>query len=68
MLDHVQDTFLDEVGATTKSALLDFYLAPLIARRDIAMLSLLHRTQIGTALARIRNFSRLLRMRCMIIV
>ena len=49
MLNRVEETFLDEVNVSAKSALLDCNLALLIARRDIAMLCLLHRTQIGTA-------------------
>jgi len=49
ILDQVQDNYLEAVGVTTTSAILDFNLAPLAARRDMAMLGLLHRVQLGTA-------------------
>ena len=56
MLDRAQESFLDEISVSAKTALLDFNLAPLVARRDIAMLCLLHRTQIGTAPTCLSNF------------
>jgi len=40
---------LDQVGIPAESALLDFNLAPLSMRRDLAMLALLHKVFLGTA-------------------
>jgi hypothetical protein len=42
-LDNVQGRLLRELGITEKEALLEFNLAPLACRRDIAMLGLVHR-------------------------
>ena len=41
---------------SAKAALLDFNLAPLIARLDIAIFCLLRRTQIGTAPTCVSHF------------
>ena len=49
ILDRVQTRFLEECGLTPETALVDFRLAPLSARRDMAMLGLLHRVQLGVA-------------------
>ena len=46
-LDKLQVIFLRQLGVDTESALLDFNLAPLSMRRDIAMLGILHRAAIG---------------------
>ena len=43
-LDRVQRRFLREVGLSPEEALLEYNLAPLQTRRDIAMLGLIHRT------------------------
>ena len=48
-LDRVQDRFLDAVGLSQVSALLEFKLAPLRSRRDIALLGFLHRIVLGKA-------------------
>ena len=48
-IDRVQNTFLEEVGFSAGQALLDFSLAPLPTRRDIAMTGLLFRIARGTA-------------------
>ena len=48
-VDRVQDTFLDEIGLSAQAALLQYGLAPLSCRRDIAMLGLIHRTTTGKA-------------------
>ena len=48
-IDRVQRRFLREVGLTEVDALLRYKLAPLPARRDIAMLGLIHRTSHGRA-------------------
>ena len=48
-IDRVQRRFLREVGLRDEQALLDFNLAPLRCRRDIAMLGLLHRVALREA-------------------
>ena len=45
--DRIQENFLEEIGIDDVNALCDFNLAPLALRRDITMLSLIHRTVIG---------------------
>ena len=39
--------FLEDAGVTEKDALMNFNLAPLATRRDIAMLGVLHRAMVG---------------------
>ena len=46
-VDRVQDSFLRAAGLTKEEALLQYRLAPLSTRRDIAMLGLIHRTVLG---------------------
>ena len=46
-LDNVQKRFLGEVGLSAEQALLQYNLAPLQSRRDMAMLGLIHRTVLG---------------------
>ncbi len=46
-LDSVQTRFLKDIGIDEVTALVEFHLAPLSTRRDIAMLGLLHRTALG---------------------
>lgn len=48
-IDRIQRRFLREIGLDETSALLRHKLAPLSARRDIAMLGLLHRVSHGRA-------------------
>ena len=48
-IDQVQRTFLAELGLSVDEALLHFHLAPLAARRDIAMLGLLHKVALRSA-------------------
>ena len=55
-LDKQQDRFLRELGITREAALLDFNLAPLSTRRDIALLGLLHRAAIGEGPPHFREF------------
>ena len=43
-LDAVQSGFLKDIGVEEVTALVEFHLAPLSTRRDIAMLGLIHRT------------------------
>ena len=42
--DAVQNRYLRDVGVDDVTALVNFHLAPLPTRRDIAMLGLIHRT------------------------
>ena len=49
VVDRVQRRFLREIGLTEVEAMLKYRLAPLPARRDIAMLGLLHRASHGRA-------------------
>ncbi len=46
-LDRILEAFLREVGVSAVEALLQFNLAPLSTRRDIAMLGLIHRCVLG---------------------
>ena len=46
-VDAIQRRFLNDVGVEEVKALVDFHLAPLSTRRDIAMLGLIHRTALG---------------------
>ena len=46
-IDKLQDNFLLDLGITKEAALIDFSLAPLPTRRDIALLGILHRAAIG---------------------
>ena len=43
-LDLIQQRFLDGIGISAITALLDYNLCPLSTGRDIAMLGLIHRT------------------------
>ena len=47
LIDRVQLSFLNELGVSVEEALLHFNLAPLHARRCIAILGLMHRTVLG---------------------
>ena len=55
-IDRVQDRFLSEIGLSTLQALKDYRLAPLRARRDMAMLGLLHRVNLNTAPCQLASF------------
>ena len=55
-LDNVQTRFLKDVGVGEATALMDFHLAPLSSRRDIAMLGVIHRTVLGKGLGQFREF------------
>jgi hypothetical protein len=46
-LDAVQSRFLRQAGVDEVTALIEFHLAPLSVRRDIAMLGMIHRTAVG---------------------
>ena len=55
-LQNVQDRVLEAVGATAVDALLNFRLAPLRVRRDIALLGLIHRTVLGDGPKQFQKF------------
>ena len=57
-LDSVQDRFLRETGITDYDALFAFNLAPLSARRDIAMLGVIHRSVLGLGPEQLCRFFR----------
>ena len=52
-IDRVQRRFLRELGCSEVAALNDFRLAPLVSRRAMAMLGLLHRATLGVAHAQL---------------
>ena len=58
-LDRVQDRFLDALGISREIAVIELKLAPLQARRDIALLGLLHRIVLMLAPAHFSDFVRL---------
>ena len=49
MIDNVQESFVRNLGIDQKRAFLDFNLAPLCLRRDIAALGFLHKIMLGRA-------------------
>ena len=55
-LDRIQDKLLEAVGATSVEALGAFNLAPLSARRDMALLGLMHRAVLGRGPQHFRKF------------
>ena len=55
-IDCIQEKMLREVGVTNVDALLKFHLAPLNARRDMAMLGLIHRCVLGLGPEQFREF------------
>ena len=55
-LDAVQTRFLRDVGVDEVTALVTFHLAPLSARRDIAMLGVIHRTILGKGPDQFKQF------------
>jgi hypothetical protein len=55
-LDSIQTKLLKAAGATETEALLNFHLAPLAARRDMALLGLIHRTVLGRGPPQFRRF------------
>ena len=55
-LNELQDKLLRVVGCTDVEALVHWNLAPLEARRDMAMLGLIHRTVLGEGPAHFQRF------------
>ena len=58
-LDAVQSRFLKALGCSEVEALMELNLAPLRARRDIAMLGVVHRTVLGKGPSHFRAFFKL---------
>ena len=48
-IDFIQEKFLSDIGLTEEEALLDYNCAPLSTRRDVAVLGLLHKCNLGEA-------------------
>ena len=57
-LDAVQSRFLRDVSVDDVTALINFHLAPLSTRRDIAMLGLIHRTVLSKGPKQFTSFFR----------
>ena len=55
----MQTKVLEAAGATDVEALLNFRLAPLAARRDMALLGLIHRTMLGKGPPHFKRFFQL---------
>ena len=47
-LDRIQESFLEKIGVPAESAFLDYNMAPLCLRRDIAAMGLLHKVTLRT--------------------
>ena len=58
-LDSVQSRFLRGIGVDDSAALVEFRLAPLAVRRDIAMLGLIHRAAVGEGPGHFKKFFQL---------
>ena len=58
-LDRVLSSFLRQVGVTEVDAIVQFKLAPLCSRRDIAMLGVIHRALLGEGPLQLREFFQL---------
>ncbi len=56
VLDQLQSKFLQDLGICEEDALLNFNLAPLASRRDIAMLGLIQRTLLGRGPPHFKRF------------
>jgi hypothetical protein len=57
-LDQVQTRFLKDLNIDERTALLEFNLAPLTSRRDMAMLGIIHRTVLGRGPAHFKEHFR----------
>ena len=56
LLDGVLTSFLRKVGISEIDAIVNFKLAPLASRRDIAMLGVIHRAVLGEGPPQLREF------------
>jgi hypothetical protein len=63
-LDSVQSKVLEAAGVTEVEALLSLRLAPLAARRDMALLGLMHRTMLGKGPPHFKRFFKLDEQAC----
>ena len=66
-LDNIQTKFLQDAGVTAEEALMEFNLAPLAMRRDIAMLGLIHRAALGKGPPQLRQLIKRRPGSCMIV-
>ena len=57
-VDRIQSSFLRDLGISERDVLLEFRLAPLGTRRDIAMLGIIHRAATGRGPPQLRTFFR----------
>ena len=57
-LDRIQTRFLEDIGVVELAASMEFNLAPLAARRDMAMLGVIHRTVIRRGPSHFQEFFR----------
>ena len=55
-LDAVQTRFLRDFGVDEVTTRINFRLAPLLSRRDMAMLGAIHRTMLGKGPVQFREF------------
>ena len=58
-LDHIFDRFIGQLGISSEQALLDYSLAPLSSRRDIAALGIIQRSVLGLGPHHLRKFFQL---------
>ena len=59
VLDAVQDRFLRSIGLSAREACVHFRMAPLAARRNMAMLGVIHRSAIGAGPPMFQDFFRI---------
>ena len=64
-IDSIQARFLREVGLSEEDALINFNLAPLHTRRDMAVLGVIHRAAIGHGPSQLRQLFPLMVVRPM---
>ena len=57
-IDGIQKRLMNEVGLTEVDALLEYHLAPLATRRDIAMLGVIHRSVLGLGPVQFQHYFR----------
>ena len=55
-IDRMQTRFLKELDVSPEQALVEFHLAPLSTRRDIAMLGMVHRAALGKGPSQLHQF------------
>ena len=55
-IDRLYEKFLKGIGISTEEILTDYSLAPLSARRDMAMLAVIHRAVLGRGPEQLQKF------------